>query len=396
MPTLYSTLSAPTPSPAPVRALFAQSARPLLLGVGFAALLLPALALADSASVKWSDPSKPGLLRIAVGQGNLRIKGSEGADAITASSSAKSAVPSKPRTDGLRVLGDTSGGFSLSEKDNVAELTLVHEGWGGGGADFTIEVPRTTALDIQVSWGGDVRVASIAGDVAVRTISGRIVLDEVRGGVSLETMSGDIDVTFASMPANKPVAITSMNGNVKILTPADAKANVRFRTHNGTILTDFSETELATKTEDQGGAGWGAYAGSHVKVAAQIAGEVGREIGRTAREIAEEVRAAVRERRAAEEEARRAAREAGEAQVEAERSAGAVAPVPPTPPSPSAAPAPAAAPSPAPKSVRPPRPPRPPSIPAIAGGKVVSGPLNGGGVDLQATTMNGDIVLKKR
>ena len=41
-------------------------------------------------------------------------------------------------------------------------------------------------------------------------------------------------------------------------------------------------------------------------------------------------------------------------------------------------------------------PPLPPSIPAIAGGKVVSGTLNGGGIELQVTTMNGDITLRKQ
>jgi hypothetical protein len=32
----------------------------------------------------------------------------------------------------------------------------------------------------------------------------------------------------------------------------------------------------------------------------------------------------------------------------------------------------------------------------MAGGKVISGTLNGGGVDLQVATMNGDILVKKR
>jgi hypothetical protein len=43
-----------------------------------------------------------------------------------------------------------------------------------------------------------------------------------------------------------------------------------------------------------------------------------------------------------------------------------------------------------------PHPPLPPIIPAIAGGKVVSGTLNGGGIEIQVTTMNGDITLRKQ
>jgi hypothetical protein len=36
-----------------------------------------------------------------------------------------------------------------------------------------------------------------------------------------------------------------------------------------------------------------------------------------------------------------------------------------------------------------------PPLPPMTGGKIVSGTLNGGGVEIQAATLNGDIVLKK-
>jgi len=44
--------------------------------------------------------------------------------------------------------------------------------------------------------------------------------------------------------------------------------------------------------------------------------------------------------------------------------------------------------------VMPPNIPMPP-LPPMTGGKIVSGTLNGGGVEIQAATLNGDIVLKK-
>jgi hypothetical protein len=36
-----------------------------------------------------------------------------------------------------------------------------------------------------------------------------------------------------------------------------------------------------------------------------------------------------------------------------------------------------------------------PQLPPMTGGKVVTGTLNGGGVEIQVATLNGDIVLKK-
>jgi len=51
----------------------------------------------------------------------------------------------------------------------------------------------------------------------------------------------------------------------------------------------------------------------------------------------------------------------------------------------------------APMTPRTPRPARAPhaAIPAITGGKVVSGTLNGGGVDIKISSMNGEITLRQ-
>lgn len=40
-----------------------------------------------------------------------------------------------------------------------------------------------------------------------------------------------------------------MNGEITIRVPTDAKADVRLRTQNGAILTDFDEKALVTKIE---------------------------------------------------------------------------------------------------------------------------------------------------
>jgi hypothetical protein len=90
-----------------------------------------------------------------------------------------------------------------------------------------------------------------------------------------------------------------------------------------------------------------------------------------AREVASEAKSAVREARA---EARdRDAEKAGKSTGEA-----------------------APAPKPGPRVPLGLHPPLPASIPAIAGGKVVSGTLNGGGIEIQVTTMNGNITLRKQ
>jgi len=204
-----------------------------------------------------------------------------------------------------------------------------------------------------------------------------VKLTDLGGGAIVETMNGEITASFAALPDKKPVSFSSMNGEVKLRVPADARANVRFRTHNGAILTDFADDVLKTKSEDLGRTDWGTVAGQHIAMAAQIGSQVGREVAQMAREAASDVKSAVH---AAEAEAHDRAEEAKDRAADlAEKSTGEVpaAPKPPRPP-------------------HAPRPPRPPSIPAIAGGKVVSGTLNGGGIEIQVTTMYGNITLRKQ
>jgi len=144
---------------------------------------------------------------------------------------------------------------------------------------------------------------------------------------------------------------------------------VRLRTHNGSILTDFDDKVLVTKTESL-------HVSSHshnrapraviadsdsenadVRAAVHDAVRAGAE---AAKEAAVAIREAAAEARSA---AREAAREAKDDDDEA------VAPVPPVAP---LAP-----------------------LPPMTGGKIVTGMLNGGGPEIRIATMNGDVTLRR-
>ena len=192
-------------------------------------------------------------------------------------------------------------------------------------------------------------------------------------------MNGEVRARYAKVP-QKLVSITSMNGEVDLQVPSETKANVRLRTHNGSILTDFSEEVLKTKTENKGGHGY-AYAYG-ADASAKAAADAARAAVHIAHEVAAEVQRAIEEEDDSDDEA----------------PVPPVAPVVGTPDSPdvhvSPAPAPHSHPARAPKAPRPPRAPRSP-VPPITGGKVITGTLNGGGVDIKISTMNGEIKLRQ-
>ena len=335
----------------------------VLLRILFAAgLCAAALARAgddqgSTATVKLSAPGKPGRLRVDVPWADIRITGVE-SDTITVESSLaqKGAKPARPGD--LRRLDDEVS-FELTEHDNTVSLSLAGESpWAGHDAEFKISVPRAMALDLKTDAGGDLVVKNTEGDIEISSMNGDVVLDGISGSAVVNTMNGEVHATYRKAP-QKLVSITSMNGEISLHVPGDTKANIRLRTHNGSILTDFDETVLKTKSEGSKHGSYGYTFGSGANArdiaraaadAARAAVEIGREVSR---EVAREIKRSAKE----------------------ESAEDAVAPVAPN----------------APRTPRAPRAPMPP----ITGGKLVTGTLNGGGVDIKISSMNGEITLRQ-
>jgi hypothetical protein len=287
----------------------------------------------------------------------------------------------KPRKDGLRVL-TASTGYALNEKDNVVTLDALGEGWAGAPSDFNITVPRNTNIIIASSFGGDVTCAGVSGDLEIKNMSGEIRLDDVTGGALVETMNGEIRANIRELHDGKPLSFTSMNGEVVLRVPADAKATVRLRTQNGSILTDFDETALVTKTENTPRAATTRrftrtpkaapaapatpaapaapkLSADETAVIAEARAKAEADAARDTRiEVRETVREAVRIGIEASHEALAAVRDGL-----AESGFGHVPPIPPLPP--------------------------------MTGGKLVTGALHGGGPEISVATMNGDVTLRQ-
>ncbi len=365
----------------------------LLIAVAMTLMLVAAARAAEEPStIKFSDPAKPGRLEIKLGHGDLRITGADTAE-ITVKSEAKAANKSA-RKDGLRVISSSSS-YVLSEKDNVATLDAVADGWKSGNAAFNLTVPRSTAIVLKSSWGGDVTCTGIAGNLEINSMNGTIRLDEVSGGVVASTANGEIRANIRELREGNSLSFTSMNGEVVLRLPPEAKANVRLRTQNGSVLTDFEETALLTKSESSpvSGRDRRVYVSrSGNKVISDDVHEAIREAVQTGASAAREAVAAVKESlEAAREGVDLARRDAERAQRDADRERERrtrAADAPPAPAKPAGSPA-------APTPPGAPTPPKMPTIPTITGGKLVTGTLNGGGPEISVSTMNGDVTLRK-
>ena len=316
------------------------------------------------ASLKFSDPTKPGRIRIRVMWGDVTVTGAD-TQAVTIVSNIKNKQQAQAKnSDGLRRL-DAETTYIATEKDNVITIELGSDNPDSGpaaGATLAITTPRATSLSIENTFGGSVDVKNIEGDVEIRSLNGEVALDKISGSALVETMNGEIHATFIKVDEGKPLSFTSMNGEVEVRIPADTKANVRLRTQNGAVLTDFDEKALVTKTEPARGG-----IRNHGRPGARATGR------QNGSDWHDEVRDAVREATRAGLEAAREAVEAAREATDAAREGMAEAQGAPIPPPM----------------------PFPPVLPSISGGKVVSGALNGGGPEIQIATMNGTITLRK-
>ncbi|HEU5078886.1 MAG TPA: DUF4097 family beta strand repeat-containing protein [Opitutaceae bacterium] len=342
----------------------------LCLAVLVSAHVAAAAEDSESSSVKISNPAKPAIVRLFVAGGHVKVIGGEAGDNVSVRSDAPPEAKSETRPDGLRVLS-TSSSYSLSEKNNVVELNYGRGSFPGGASDanFTVNVPRNASIEIKDGWNTEIAVENVNGDIEIKNLNGGVQLQHIGGAALVETMNGEIHADFDAVTPGKAISFTSMNGAVEMHLPQDSKANVRFRTQNGSILTDFPESILDTKSTNGGARRARRNDGS--PDAAVAAADVARAEADRARDAAS------------------AARDADRAAIDAARDASANRDAEDDDRSDGA------------KENRHghpsfPRPPRVPPIPPIAGGKVVSGTLNGGGADIQVATMNGDIIVRKK
>jgi hypothetical protein len=345
------------------------------------ACALPSRADDSTSSVAFSDPTKPGTLKIRVLHGEVVVHGAD----VKAVSVKSETMPSNPapRKDGLRVLS-TSASYILSEKGNVALLEYGVDGSGGPPADFEVTVPHNTSIVMGSSVHGDFRCENISGDVDVRSLNGDVKLHDISGGALVETTNGDISVDVKGLTPSHLLSFSSMNGRILIHVPADLKAAISFRTHRGTILTNFDDKALVTRTEisrhgyskkektktkNADGAPEGPQAAVNPAPPVPPSPNSDSDSDESSDNWHDQVRDSVRMAALSAADAARQAAEAvregmDEARMELSTVSVPGAPLPPLPP--------------------------------MTGGKIVSGLLNGGGDgELQASTLNGDIVLKK-
>jgi len=105
--------------------------------------------------------------------------------------------------------------------------------------EYSLTVPRRARLDSIELINGALDIDGSEGDVKASSINGYVKARSLSGDVRLSTINGTLEATLNRLESTKPVNLSSVNGNVTIIIPSDANAQVRAGTVHGGITNDF-------------------------------------------------------------------------------------------------------------------------------------------------------------
>jgi DUF4097 and DUF4098 domain-containing protein YvlB len=148
----------------------------------------------------------------------------------------KSREEKEKKIAGMKQLSGSSSGLEVEEEDNVVQINT--QSWKAA-TDLIIQVPRATSLEVRSTMDGAVVVEGVNGEIDINNINGPVTLTNVSGNTLVHTVNGDITVALARVAAEKPLSFSTMNGDIDVTLPADVKANLKMKSEQGEIYSDF-------------------------------------------------------------------------------------------------------------------------------------------------------------
>jgi DUF4097 and DUF4098 domain-containing protein YvlB len=191
----------------------------------------------DRVTVPFSDASKPRTMIVTLINGGMVVRGYDGRDAIIEGRSGSADRHRRPSNvpDGMHQIVGNSYGLDVTEDNN----TITVKGGITRSADLTIQVPQQTSLKVRTMNGGSIVIENVAGEIDAQNMNGPVTITNAAGSVLANSMNGRINVSLNRVTPNKTMSFSTMNGTIDVTLPQDVKANLKMKTDNGEIYTDF-------------------------------------------------------------------------------------------------------------------------------------------------------------
>jgi len=109
--------------------------------------------------------------------------------------------------------------------------------------DFKVRVPRSIKLELWAVNNSHVKVEGTSGDFKINNVNGGIEMNDIEGQGSVHTVNGPVKVTFARNPTG-PVSFKSVNGTLDVGFRSGLNADMKLKTFNGGLFTDFDVSTM--------------------------------------------------------------------------------------------------------------------------------------------------------
>ena len=170
---------------------------------------------ADHVSVALSDPARPALVKASLVSGGITVKAYDGKEVVV-DARARNRESSRSDSNMKRIVVSSTG-LSVEEENN--EVRISTDSYMRA-VDLTISVP------------------GVDGELDVNDVNGSVTLNNVSGSAVAHALNGRVLVTFTRVN-QKPMAFSSLNGDIDVTFPADLKANLSLKSDRGEIFSDF-------------------------------------------------------------------------------------------------------------------------------------------------------------
>ncbi len=105
--------------------------------------------------------------------------------------------------------------------------------------EYSLTIPRRARIESVDVINGSLDIDGAEGDVKASSINGHVKARALVGEVRLSTVNGNLETTFTRLDSAKSVTLNSVNGNIVLVIPSDANAQVRAGTVHGGVHNDF-------------------------------------------------------------------------------------------------------------------------------------------------------------
>lgn len=188
--------------------------------------------------VPLSEPGKPCKLEVHLMEGSIKVMAYEGKEVvIDVFGDSSHHRENEGAPSGMKRVG---GGRGLEVNAQERDNTVTVNGGLSRLAGVVIKVPQNlTSLKLNSVDHGAISASNISGALEINTVNGPITLKDISGSVVANTVNGPVVVTFKSIDPKAAMAFSTLNGQVDVTFPADLKSNVKLKTDQGGIFTDY-------------------------------------------------------------------------------------------------------------------------------------------------------------